>query len=120
MSAYERNKGAQGEREWCEFLRAHGFPDAKRALGQARDGGGDVPYPPVLYEVKRRKKIRVRQFLDQAVEAMPQYEGCKVPVVAMRNDGNTDWMILMRAADFVALLNAAYDSARKTELEALL
>ena len=119
MSAYERSKGAQGEREWCEFLRAHGYLDAKRALGQARDGGGDVPMAPVLYEVKRRKKIRVRQFLDQVVKACPQYEGCKLPVVAMRNDGNTDWMILLRAEDFMTMLVAARDPI-KDRLEGLL
>lgn len=103
MSKSQRNKGAAGEREWCDVLKTRGY-DAKRALGQARDGGGDVPMPPVLYEVKRRAGIAVRSFLDQAVAALPQYPGCEIPAVAMREDGRTDWMVLLRAEDFLNLL----------------
>jgi len=107
MSAYERSKGAQGEREFCELLRSWGHINAKRNLGQTRDGGGDVPCPPVMFEVKRRKKIRVRQFLDQAVKALPQYPSCKMAAVAMREDGRTEWMILLRAEDFRRMLEAS-------------
>ena len=106
MGAGQRRKGAAGEREWCEFLRNHGFEDAKRLLGQARDGGGDVPLPPMLYEVKRYNKIAVRKWLDQACESMLQYKdaGCEIPAVAMRDDGRTEWMVLLRAEDFLKLL----------------
>lgn len=104
MSASQRTKGAAGEREWCDFLKANGYPDAKRLLGQARDGGGDVPLPPMLWEVKRRHGIAVRGWLDQAVTSMINYKGCEVPAVAMREDGRTDWMVLMRAEDFLKLL----------------
>lgn len=105
MSKSQRTKGAAGEREWCEYLRSHGF-DAQRLLGQARDGGGDVPCPPVLYEVKRYRHIAVRKFLDQAVKSVLSYHGgaCDLPVVAMREDGRTDWMILLRADDFMRLI----------------
>ena len=106
MGAGQRTKGAQGEREWCEFLRAHGFEAAKRLLGQARDGGGDVPLPPMLYEVKRYNKIAVRKWLDQACVSVLQYkgDGCEIPAVAMREDGRTEWMVLLRAEDFLKLL----------------
>lgn len=105
MSKSQRTKGAAGEREWCEYLRSHGF-EAQRLLGQARDGGGDVPCPPVLYEVKRYGHIAVRKFLDQAIESVLHYKGgaCDLPVVAMREDGRTDWMILLRADDFMRLI----------------
>jgi hypothetical protein len=103
MGASQRNKGAAGEREWCDILRAHGFA-AQRALGQARDGGGDVPMPPMLYEVKRYHSIAVRKWLDQAVNSVVQYKGCKIPAVAMREDGRKDWMVLLRAEDFLKLL----------------
>ena len=103
MGASQRNKGAAGEREWCDVLRRHGYA-ANRALGQARDGGGDVPQPPMLYEVKRYSKIAVRKWLDQACASVGQYKGCKIPAVAMREDGRTEWMILLRAEDFLKLL----------------
>jgi len=104
MGASQRTKGAAGEREWCDFLKAHGFPEAQRLLGQARDGGGDVPLPPMLYEVKRRRGIAVRGWLDQAAQSVVNYKGCEVPAVAMREDGRKDWMVLLRAEDFVKLL----------------
>lgn len=105
MGASQRRKGAAGEREWCDYLAAHGFPGAQRALGQARDGGGDVPLPPVLYEVKRRGGgIAVREWLDQVAQAVIQYQGCEIPAVAMREDGRKDWMVLLRAEDFLDLL----------------
>jgi hypothetical protein len=107
MGASSRNKGNAGEREWAEHVRAGGWPEAHRALGQARDGGGDVPVPPVLYEVKRRRKAAVRQFLDQAIKAMPKYKGCTIPAVALREDGRTDWMVILPAKDFLALLRRA-------------
>jgi hypothetical protein len=103
VSAYQRRKGAAGEREWCDFLSRCGIDGAERQLGQARDGGGDVRIGGVLYEVKRRKGIAVRGFLDQAVESVLQYNSGELPVVAMREDGRKDWMILMRAEDFINL-----------------
>lgn len=105
MSASQRTKGAAGEREWCDYLAEHGFPGAKRLLGQARDGGGDVPLPPMLYEVKRRKSaIAGRAWLDQAVKSVLNYKGVDIPAVAMREDGRPDWMVILRAEDFLKLL----------------
>jgi len=103
MSASQRNKGAAGEREWCDYLRQRGYA-VQRALGQARDGGGDVPMPPILWEVKRRSGISARKFLDQAAVAVVQYKGCRIPAVAMREDGRTDWMVLLKADDFMQIL----------------
>jgi hypothetical protein len=99
-----RNKGAAGEREWCKFLRDHGWAKAERDIEQSRSGGGDVPVPPVLYEVKRYNQIAVRKWLDQSTKSVVDYKECSIPVVAMREDGRTDWMILLSAEDFVKLL----------------
>ena len=104
MSASQRTKGAAGEREWCEILRKNGYHAAQRQLGQARDGGGDVRIGGILYEVKRRKQIAVRQFLDQAVESVLQYQCGELPVVAMREDGRKDWMVMLRAEDFMRII----------------
>jgi hypothetical protein len=104
MGASQRTKGAAGEREWCDVLEQYGFEDAQRVLGQARDGGGDVAYPPTLYEVKRYHKIAVRKWLDQAKASVIHYKGCEMPVVAMREDGRKDWMVLVSAHDFLTML----------------
>jgi Holliday junction resolvase len=104
MSAYQRRKGAAGEREWVAVLRDRGIPVVGRQLGQARDGGGDVCAAPFLYEVKRYNKIAVRKWLDQAARSVIQFKPCiSVPVVAMREDGRSEWMVLLRAEDFFNL-----------------
>ena len=104
MGASQRTKGAAGEREWVSILRAHGYSVEGRQLGQARDGGGDVRYGGMLYEVKRYHHIAVRKWLDQAKASVLQYKQGEIPAVAMREDGQLDWMILLRAEDFLALL----------------
>lgn len=102
MGKSQRVKGAAGEREWCAMLKAVGI-DAKRALGQARDGGGDVPTPPYLWEVKRRAKVSVYEHMDQVAAATPQYDGCRIPALALRAD-NREWLVVMRATDALPLL----------------
>lgn len=106
MGKGQRDKGAAGEREFCALLREFGFEEAQRLLGQERDGGGDVPLPPHLYEVKRYNRIAVRKWLDQAARSVVNYKGCEVPVVAMREDGRKDWMVLLSAKDFLTILKA--------------
>lgn len=101
MSKSQRTKGAAGEREWCDVLKEFGFA-AKRLLGQARDGGGDVPCPPFLYEVKRRKSLSVYKWLTQA-EVSKLTTDCKIPVVAARAD-NKDWIVILSARDFLSLV----------------
>ena len=104
MSASQRNKGAAGEREWDAYLTIQGYPGEPRLLGQARDGGGDVLRPPFLYEVKRYHAIAVRKWLDQAHASVINYKGVEIPVVAMREDGRKDWMVLLHAEDFLNLV----------------
>lgn len=110
MSKSQREKGARGERQWAAMLGAAGVK-AKRALGQARDGGGDVPAPPICWEVKLRKGFAVYEHMDQAAAATPQYEGCTIPAVALRAD-NREWLVVLRATDALPLL---YPNATKLE-----
>jgi hypothetical protein len=102
MGKSQRTKGATGEREWAAMLKVVGV-EAKRALGQARDGGGDVPAPPYCWEVKRRQRVSIYEHMDQAAAATPQYPGCTVPALAIRAD-NREWLIVMRATDVLPLL----------------
>ncbi len=102
MAKSQRTKGAAGEREFCKLLAGYGFPDPKRLLGQARDSGGDIPTPPILWEVKRRQRIAVYEFMRQCIDAVGNSK-CSVPAVAMRADGE-DWLVVMRAADILPLL----------------
>lgn len=110
MAKSQRTKGARGEVEFCKVLAAHGFPEPKRLLGQARDGGGDIPTPPLLWEIKRRKGIAVHDFMHQAVDAVGNSVACSIPAVALRADGE-EWLVLMRASDVLPLLRAQLKEA---------
>lgn len=122
MGAMQRRKGAAGEREWVAVLRLYGYYTAGRELDQSRDGGGDVIVDDLLFEVKRYHSIAVRKWLDQACVSAAD-RGYKMPVVAMREDGRLDWMVLLRASDFLDLvertrgpahdLNATIDAEKK-------
>lgn len=114
MSKSQRTKGAAGEREFCKLLEEHGFPKPQRLLGQARDGGGDIPTPPILWEVKRRQKIATYEFMRQAVAALPAQPKCDVPAVAMRADGE-DWLIVIRAKDILPILIKHFTVGRRIE-----
>lgn len=103
MGASQRRKGSAGEREWCKLLAAYGFPEPKRLLGQARDGGGDVPTPPFLWECKRRAKSAVYEFVRQAEAAVENHPNCPIPAVALRADGE-EWLVVLRAKDILPLL----------------
>ena len=108
MAKSQRTKGAGGEREWCALLARHGFASPgedrpKRLLGQARDGGGDVYAPPFLWEVKRRHRIAVYDFLRQCQAACTERGDAPIPAVALRAD-NQEWLVLMRAEDVLSLL----------------
>lgn len=69
MSASERRKGANAEREVVRLLRAHGWPEAKRTSDGASQGQrGDIAGGPldVHLEVRRRETINIWACLAQA------------------------------------------------------
>lgn len=106
MGKMQRTKGAVGEREFGAFAgNALGLPAFKRQLGQARDSGGDVPVPPVLFEVKRRARIAMLRWMEQA-ERSAHPQGY-VPGVAMRED-NGRWYVLLPAAAFFEMAKARF------------
>lgn len=96
------NKGKQGEREFCELLRGHGFT-ARR--GQQFAGGGDSPdvvsnVPGVHFEVKRTETLQLWPSLDQAArDAAPG----NIPCVVHR-PSRRPWIVVLQAADFLQLM----------------
>lgn len=99
MSAAQRNKGAKGEREVCALIAEHWGIKAERNLDQSREGGCDIPVSPYHIEVKRRAKIVVYEWYDQAERSCG--EGDR-PVVFFRADGKR-WMVAMSAEEFFRL-----------------
>lgn len=88
MSARERDRGARAERAVVNFLRANGWPDARRYLAGDGRQPGDVDFHPlVCLEVKDRAQSRWPMWCRQA--ASEAREGM-VPVVVRRTRGVPD------------------------------
>jgi len=100
MGASQRTKGAAYEREIVHALREALGIKAERNLVQTRDGGGDILLAGYLFECKRRAKISVYEWLDQATKAATA--GQK-PVVIARGD-RRESIVIMRLEDLLPLL----------------
>lgn len=96
-----RQKGARGEIEWRDQIRAAGW-EAKR--GQQFAGGSDSPDVisdlPIHWEVKRVQKLNLSDAMAQAVR---DSAGKLAPVVAHRKNGE-QWLVTLRAEDFFRIL----------------
>ena len=102
MPINSRAKGKVGELEARNMLRdVLGCADAKR--GQQRSGleQADVvdAIPGVHIEVKRRKALAVREFMNQACNDAKMGE---TPMVMMREDRG-DWLVMVRLGDLYRL-----------------
>ena len=97
-----RRKGANGEREVCEILNQELGWAVKRNLSQSRDGGWDIEIAQFRIEVKRRKKLMVHEFMEQASKSA----GEATPVVLMRADGE-EWLLMMKLSDAMPLIRDA-------------
>lgn len=102
-----RRKGATAERAVVRFLRAAGFPDARRYLaGDGRQPGDIDALPGVSFEVKNQATYDFPAWLRQAVaEAGPN----RLPVVVAKPNGVPvdrvgDWWAVMRFSDLMDLL----------------
>jgi len=96
-----RNKGKDGEREFANFLKEHGFEDAKR--GVQYKGTKDSPDVEGLdgyhIEVKRCEALR----LYDAIEKADDDSGTKIPIVAHRRN-RKPWVVILRADDFLQVI----------------
>lgn len=98
-----RAKGAAGEREFAQVLKAAGW-EARR--GQQFAGGGDSPdvvtdVPGVHFEVKRVDGgFAPYKWMKQAAR---DAAGKKTPVVAHRKN-REDWLVILRVEDFLDLM----------------
>lgn len=108
MSKLSRTKGARGEREVVTLLR-EAWAGIKRGLTQTRGGSdvADVEGSPYWIEVKIGKKPNINAAVEQAKSAT---DGRPVAVFT-RRDGE-EWLVTMRAVDWVAERQAAKEVMR--------
>lgn len=102
MSARERRKGAAGELEVIELLKASGWSVARRNFASGASGGGDVAGGPggVHVEIKRQERLNVHKAMAQAIAAAHPTE---VPIVAHRRSRG-DWLATLPLVDLLELL----------------
>lgn len=108
MGLKERNKGAAGEREVCAILRNWIGEEFSRNLDQTREGGGDVPFGPLLLEVKRQERLKMIEWQQQAVDSAAN-AGLLPAVVWRRNKASRnatpdgDWWIALPLVQYLAM-----------------
>ena len=94
-------KGKKGEREWANFLKDHGYENARR--GQQFKGGGDSPdvlgLPGIHQEVKRVERLHLWESMDQSKRDAADGE---VPIVVHRAN-RKPWIVIMDAEDWIAM-----------------
>lgn len=100
-----RAKGASGERELANYLKAQGF-NARR--GQQFSGSPDSP--DIVHDIgnwhiecKRVEALQLYPAMDQAKRDMPK--GHKPVVVHRKNE--QEWVVIIRLADWLELVAKA-------------
>ena len=98
-----RAKGARGERQWRDELRANGYA-ARR--GQQFSGSPDSPdvvcetLPWAHFEVKAVERLNIEDAMEQA----RRDAGGKVPLVAHKRN-HRRWLVTMGAETFFQFLS---------------
>ena len=98
MARSQRDKGARGEREAAAAIGINWFAaDCRRAAANGVHEAPDIQHalPSASIEVKRRARLAVYQFVDQA---KAQAMAGEIPVVVMRQDRG-EWLVLLRLTD---------------------
>ena len=105
-----KEKGARGERQWRDELRANGYA-ARR--GQQFSGSPDSPdvvcpaLPWLHFEVKAVERLNIEDAMEQA----RRDAGAKIPVVAHRRSFRP-WLVTMDAETFFQFLRGTLPPER--------
>jgi Holliday junction resolvase len=109
-----RQKGARGEREWRDQLRAAGYT-ARR--GQQFAGGTESPdvicdelASVIHWEVKRVESLNIHSAVAQAMRDA----GGKAPMVAHRRNAQP-WLVTMTAEALFGLLRDGIDGLKNKQ-----
>lgn len=102
MGSHSRTKGKVGERECAAELAKHwNCTDARRSVQYcgAVAGDADLKNTGNLHvEVKRYCRVAVTDWLVQSEHDASKAQG-QVPVVVFRQDGENNWICMMRVSD---------------------
>ena len=109
MGKLQRQRGAGFEREIVADLAETLGVKTRRNLTQYQvSGEGDLIVGNYVIECKRRRKIAVYEFMEQAEAACAEQQ---TPIVLMRADGKKT-LAMMRWVDFMKLLGNELNPAQ--------
>jgi len=96
-----REKGKNGEREFANFLKQHGYTDARRGVQfkGTHDSPDVIGINGYHIEVKRAEKLRIYPTIEKAKDESDD----NVPIVAHRKN-RKEWIIVIYAEDFLDVL----------------
>ena len=94
-----REKGKRGEREFAAFLRENGIEARRGQQFNGLEGEDVVSSLPYHFEVKRVEKLNIEDAMKQSIEDGKE----KTSVVAHRKN-NKEWLITMRAIDWIRMV----------------
>ncbi len=116
MSASQRRKGAQWERDLAKlFAEAMPGGDVKRGIGQSRGGGAEVPdvvCPAFHVEAKVGKLPNPRAALAQAERDVESAESKLWPVAVVKDDRKAPF-VTMRLDDFLDLVGEWWEMRQR-------
>ncbi len=112
MPKNSRAKGAQGEREAAAaFERATGFPAHRTAQRVGVHGDADIQTTvPIHLESKRVARIGAIRYLEQAERDAREDS---VPAVLMRQDRDTEWVVMVRLRDIARFADIIHDGRNR-------
>ena len=101
MGKSSQQKGSRGERELVEILNGYGY--------QTQRGGsetfGTIPdiigLPEIHIECKRCEKVRLSEWMNQAVKDSERF-GDGLPAVFHRKN-RSDWLVTMKLSDWMVI-----------------
>lgn len=104
MSVNSKRKGKEGEQEFANLCKEHGFSQVRRSQQYAGiHGDADVVGLPGIHtEVKRVERLNEEKALQQAEEDCKKG---KIPIVAHRRN-REEWKVTMRAGEWFKLYKA--------------
>ncbi|MBR5301166.1 MAG: hypothetical protein IKU36_13140 [Bacteroidales bacterium] len=95
-----REKGAAGERELAQILRAYGFEARRGQQFSGANGDPDViGIPGCHIECKRVERLNIYEAMAQSINDARIGE---TPVV-MHRKNREEWLVSMRLGDFIKL-----------------
>lgn len=90
MASSEKRKGNAAERAVVDYLRRHGFPQARRTQAGTRGDIGDVDgVPGVAIEVKNHARLDLAGWVAQMLAEMDE-KGVENGVVIAKKRGTSD------------------------------